>query len=54
MKVFVTNAINHFKKTYPLSDEFIEKFSSYEKNLEADKVRPFPYAKEICLDFKKR
>ncbi|MGH4123785.1 MAG: HAD-IA family hydrolase [Clostridium sp.] len=53
MKVSVTNAINHFKGIYLLSDDFIEKFSFYEKNLEADKVMPFPYAKELCFHFKK-
>ncbi|MEG1257219.1 HAD-IA family hydrolase [Clostridium sp.] len=53
MKVSVTNAINHFKEIYSLSDEFIEGFLYYEKNIEADKVKPFLFAKEICIDFKK-
>lgn len=53
MKVSVTNAINHFKEICLLSNEFVEKFSYYEKNLEADKVMPFPFAKEICLELKK-
>lgn len=53
MKISVTSAINHFKELYPLSDEFASRFSFYEKNLEADKIMPFPYAKEICLHFKR-
>ena len=53
MKISVTNAINHFKGVYHLSNEFIEKYSYYEKNLDVDKIIPFPFAKEICLDFKK-
>lgn len=52
MKVSVTNAINHFKESYSLDDEFIKKFVYYEKNLEADKIEPFPFAKEICMEFK--
>jgi len=52
MKISVTNAINHFKENYTLSDKFIENFLVYEKNLEADKVLPFPYAKELCLHIK--
>lgn len=53
MKVSVSNAINHFKKNYALSNDFYEKFAGYEKNLEADKVMPFPFAKEICFEFQK-
>jgi phosphoglycolate phosphatase-like HAD superfamily hydrolase len=53
MKVSVSNAINHFKENYALSNDFIEKYVYYEKNLDADKIMPFPFAKEICFEFKK-
>lgn len=53
MKISVTNAVDHFKEIYNMNDEFFKRFSFYEKNLEADKVKPFQYAKEICFDFQK-
>lgn len=53
MSIATKTAINYFKETYSLNDEFIYKFIEYEKKLEGDKVIPFPFAKEICLDFKK-
>ena len=53
MSISVKTAINHFKENHKLNDDFIYKFIEYEKKLEGDKVIPFPFAKEICLDFKK-
>lgn len=53
MKVSVSNAINHFMESYNLNNDFIERYVYYEKNLEANKILPFPFAKERCFDLKK-
>lgn len=48
MKVSVSCAIKHFKELYVLEDDFAERYSFYEKNMDPDVVGPFPYAAEIC------
>lgn len=54
MKISVTHTISYFKEKYKMDDESIKRFIYYEKNLPEDKLIPFPYAKEICEEFKKR
>ncbi|TDT51375.1 HAD-IA family hydrolase [Fonticella tunisiensis] len=48
MKSSLSCAVNHYKDKYSLRDDFIERYSAYEKNIEETKRAPFPYAREIC------
>lgn len=54
MKVSASYTIKYFQEKYFVDDETIKRFISYEKNLEEDKLSPFPHAKEVCEKFKKR
>ena len=53
MKTSVTTAIGHCRESYGLGDGFIERYRQYEKEIRADEVEPFPYARELCRDFQK-
>lgn len=51
MKVSEGCAVMHFKELYGLDDAFIDKFNLYRKNIELEKIRPFPFAEEVCRQF---
>lgn len=47
-KVSERYAISHFKELYGLTDKLVEKYKDYKRNIELDKIKPFPYAVEVC------
>jgi phosphoglycolate phosphatase-like HAD superfamily hydrolase len=48
LKISERCAVSHFMELYGLNDDFIDKFKLHKKDIEPERVRPFPYALEVC------
>lgn len=48
MKKSAQEAINHYQEFYGLGEDFVGRMKKYDKEIGLQKVRPFPYAEEIC------
>jgi phosphoglycolate phosphatase-like HAD superfamily hydrolase len=52
MKISLGHAVDHYKKIFSISDNFIERYHFYEKTLDKRLLPPMPYAVEVCRGIK--
>lgn len=48
MKISESYALTYFKELYGLDDNFIEKYTSYKKDMKPEMIQPFPFAADVC------
>lgn len=51
LKVSDNFAVSHFKQLYNLDNAFIDKYTSYKRNIKPEMIRTFPFAEEVCRQF---